>query len=89
VCKWLCKINLTYSYILENNAIIPIIRSYSVNYINKKIDSQCVICITKTNNCETNCGHDFCYSCITQWCDKHETCPMCRVTVSVISKNFN
>ena len=61
--------------------------------INQNIDDnletpevkKCVICdeiYSKTDNnikyIKLNCNHDFCEECISQWCIKKNSCPMCR-----------
>ena len=28
-----------------------------------------------------NCSHIFCESCINEWLDDHQTCPLCREVV--------
>lgn len=45
------------------------------------IKKECPICyeiIGEKNNCNTPCGHLFCFSCITKALSKNSTCPCCR-----------
>lgn len=45
------------------------------------IKKECPICyeiIGEKNNCNTSCGHSFCFSCITKALSKNNTCPCCR-----------
>lgn len=51
-------------------------------------ESECCIClemIGEKNNCTTQCGHSFCFSCVTRSLVNNNTCPMCR-SVLVESK---
>ena len=44
-------------------------------------NNECPICyeiIGEKNNCNTPCGHSFCFSCITKALYKNNTCPCCR-----------
>ena len=63
---------------------------YGVNYVPHEYETKCSICVDDTlNTCNLNCGHEFHYECMVQWCMVSPTCPLCRVHVDVISKNFN
>ena len=42
----------------------------------------CSICNNKVINCVLNCGHPFCFDCITEWKVKSNTCPNCRVDIT-------
>lgn len=47
-------------------------------------EHQCAICLN--NKCSTfaviPCKHEFCDTCIFEWLEKHQTCPMCRCQVN-------
>lgn len=52
---------------------------------NKK--ERCVICYEYINNkniITTKCNHYFCYSCISNWCDIKDSCPVCRYKCPLI-----
>lgn len=54
---------------------------------NSTVDVQCILCLEKRNNTSaTICGHLFCWSCILDWLDQKEECPVCRdpITKSTI-----
>jgi ankyrin repeat protein len=45
----------------------------------------CSICLTeKVANCQTNCNHFYCKSCIDGWLKKENTCPYCREKITKI-----
>jgi len=50
---------------------------------------QCSIC--RENNCNivTRCNHSFHFSCLCQWLQVRETCPMCREHISVNIHGYN
>jgi len=53
--------------------------------IDNEQDCSCSICITdKIANCQTNCGHNFCKSCIEKWMENKNSCPMCRNKITKI-----
>lgn len=40
---------------------------------------KCILCLEKRREtCATVCGHLFCWSCILDWLDQKEECPVCR-----------
>lgn len=43
-------------------------------------NSSCEICFTEKKEYITlnQCSHKFCTDCLTTWCSKKNTCPMCR-----------
>lgn len=58
-------------------------RMASENKSNRKTttasDVQCVLCLEQREDTSaTLCGHLFCWSCILDWLDQKEECPVCR-----------
>ena len=54
----------------------------------------CSICLEKINKCErhitlTECNHTFHKKCLKQWLNKNNTCPNCRIPVSLPKKCDN
>jgi hypothetical protein len=50
--------------------------------IDNEQDCSCSIClIDKIANCQTNCRHNFCKSCIEKWMENKNSCPMCRKNI--------
>ncbi|XP_034111728.1 peroxisome biogenesis factor 10 [Drosophila sulfurigaster albostrigata] len=40
---------------------------------------QCILCMEpRQNNSLTPCGHLFCWSCILEWLEERDECPLCR-----------
>lgn len=45
----------------------------------KSSEVQCILCLEQRENTSaTICGHLFCWSCILDWLDQKEECPVCR-----------
>lgn len=47
---------------------------------------ECPVCYKTHTDYTLECGHSFCYQCITHWyqvCENH-TCPMCREDISFV-----
>jgi len=48
-------------------------------------DKECVICyesLSSTKNlCITECGHEFCFSCMMKHVQRNNGCPICRTTI--------
>jgi len=46
---------------------------------------ECVICYeflsTKKNLCVTECGHEFCFTCMMKHVQRNNGCPICRTTI--------
>ena len=46
---------------------------------------ECIICYeslsTKKNLCITECGHEFCFSCMMKHVQRNNGCPICRTTI--------
>ena len=49
------------------------------------LGKECVICYeslsTTKNLCITECGHEFCFSCMMKHVQRNNGCPMCRMTI--------
>ena len=45
-------------------------------------EKECPVCYetvpSGVNNCTTDCGHAFCFTCIMKCLEKNNTCPICR-----------
>lgn len=60
---------------------------------NRQHATKCVLCLEQMENASaTTCGHLFCWSCILDWMDQKEECPVCRDPIKksrvVMLKNF-
>ena len=57
---------------------------------NKTYDEECSICMnTIKDKFQTKCEHNFCKSCLGQWLEKNNSCPMCReVLIDNSNKNL-
>ena len=44
----------------------------------------CVICLDNITSTfrVIPCGHEFCDSCIFEWLEEHQSCPLCRAKVN-------
>lgn len=59
----------------------------------KQQSAKCVLCLEAMENASaTTCGHLFCWSCIFDWMDQKEECPVCREPIKksrvVLLKNL-
>jgi hypothetical protein len=42
----------------------------------------CTLCLDEMKNpAATNCGHVFCWSCISEWASAKSECPLCRQNI--------
>jgi hypothetical protein len=55
--------------------ILPNIFDKSVSQIE---DTPCTICVCENNNCILQCGHQFCYTCLSNVFNVNKQCPLCR-----------
>lgn len=50
--------------------------------IDKELDcistNRCQLCLEKTPNTTTPCGHLFCWNCLAEWLRARNRCPLCR-----------
>ena len=53
-------------------------------------ETECVICMEDKRDANfvgiLNCKHDFCFDCIENWAKHENTCPLCKVAFTSISK---
>lgn len=66
----------------------------TLNATNDLNQPKCILCLEERHNtCSTICGHLFCWSCIMDWIDQKEECPVCREAIKkstiVYLMNFN
>ena len=94
VSDWLESLSPNYSIILENiivenyrrldhviNNSLPM--HSEIIYIEcSDEDKECTICTTNNINLQTNCKHNFCTECISEWYDLHKTCQYCRADIT-------
>lgn len=64
----------------EPNDLTRALFELAAQYIIKAVScvEQCPICQTSISTHITNCGHQFCGGCITQWFGQQKNCPYCR-----------
>ena len=85
--KELNVIEFYYLYILLKEAF-PIIKIVGMNVndatalalddLTKNLAEECSICLTNKNEVALpGCGHAFCKSCLKDWGQKSQNCPMC------------
>ena len=69
---------VTYIYFLSTAKMFPLFRVPN--------DFTCSICLDNShhNVYELNCSHQYHLSCITEWNEKNQTCPLCRITIDVV-----
>lgn len=97
VAQWLHSfISDNYVLIVENNEIMNYYKKRVIPSTNNIIelcventeDLDCPICYDKVE-VQTNCGHNFCASCITEYynkCKSNCACPCCRQLLTHISQ---
>ena len=57
---------------------------------NPDSENWCPICKTVSPNraLTDTCGHEFCFDCLKQWSNEHNSCPVCRQTYNKIITNI-
>jgi len=65
------KANIT----LNTDFMIPI---PCLRHITHKTNKDCPICLQEKSNCRTTCGHFFHKSCLEEWLQISQTCPICK-----------
>ena len=85
-------INRNYNYIIINSRIIYTIKkpiktlpmhSDIIQIICLEEEyKECIICKHRTINLQTNCKHNFCTECISEWYGLHQSCPYCRANIN-------
>ena len=52
--------------------------------------TECSICYEDIIVCcdEIKCNHKFCKSCLEQWLQSNQTCPMCRTIITTLPKTL-
>ena len=76
----------------ENFSVIHVIKDDELSLF---VSNCCPICLqkitTEKNNCITECGHSFCFSCFIEHCLNHKSndviCPICRTILFVLKSN--
>jgi len=86
-----CIILTHYYYRTQYNSIIhrpiEVVNIHNLIIPNQSLNEECSICMDLENNntwIKLSCGHKFHSSCITQWLNTHQTCPICRHNVGFI-----
>lgn len=68
----------------EIDALIKLIPN---SKIDKKMDMQCIICLSKLNIGDKEstlpCLHIFHYHCLKKWLYEHRCCPVCKTEISI------
>jgi hypothetical protein len=86
--KWLVTLNPNYSIKINNGNIFFEIKKLPINF-NKQIFINeiilCSMCFNDFSTIGTNCGHHFCYNCISFQYDKNCVCPICK---SLLKNSF-
>ena len=79
-----CIDNNHIEYLLLNEDWLKISEKYDMNIVVKKENEKCGICFENMINCQNECGHSFCFTCIYSWLNKNQSCPYCRVEIDNI-----
>lgn len=47
-------------------------------------ESDCPICLSEIHEeYKTPCGHKYCSSCLNEWLNNHNNCPLCRQIIKL------
>jgi len=88
--EWFQELNINEirSTIQRHFQVIELVNSDDINDSNKsELDNlkKCLICSKEYERLDNNikfikltCEHEFCEECISKWCNKKNTCPLCR-----------
>ena len=60
--------------------------NYKKSSLSPPPPNKCPICLEEIENQSTalNCGHIFCYECISHWVQQRNRCPLCRQVIGRI-----
>lgn len=74
------KIKLFTSYPKNNEIFDKLKYDSKLKIINK---DKCIICYSNSNNCKLDCGHEFCFNCLSKQLLINPSCPLCRKKITL------
>ena len=98
IVNWfISKCPSRYSVTIEKGKIIDYEISHKLYYELEEIDKNslsttdnlCCICSINEINVQTNCKHNYCSECLTEWTNRKPTCPYCREELTRYYKIVN
>lgn len=86
IATWFSTLSKKYRVVIRDNVIadyyvrpeLPMVKDI---FMEKKGDG-CPVCYEQNEDLETNCGHQFCETCIEKIYDTTKTCPCCRTSIT-------